>query len=245
MNTQNNCNMHEALMSYLYDEATPEERLRVETHLTDCGACKHELHAFERVRGMLQQWQFDDSPVVRIVTEQGPGKRSILAVLKELITVTPIWAKALTAVAMAMLVLAVLGTDISVGRGGVSLHTDLLRRNRVVEPSNAGAPQNPTSSDRAGIEQIRSEMKSLVNQLVAESERDQKERIKAELVSLQSEIQNTHSADLAKVISRIQEQQTRLKTIERDIDRREGLDLTDILFSEVSKPAERSTAGGD
>jgi len=245
MNTQNNCNMHEALMSYLYDESTPDEKLRVETHLTDCGACKQELHAFERVRGMLQQWQFDDSPVVRIVTEQGPGKRSILAVLKELITVTPIWAKALTAVAMAMLVLAVLGTDISVGRGGVSLHADLLRRNRAVEPANAGGQQNPMSSDRASIEQVRAEMKSLVNQLVADSEREQREQIKAELASLQLQLQNAHTADLAKVTSRIQEQQTRLKTIERDIDRREGLDLTDILFSEVSKPAERSTAGGD
>ena len=244
MNTQNNCNMHEALMSYLYDESTPDEKLRVETHLTDCGACKQELHAFERVRGMLQQWQLDDMPVLRVSTEQ-TGKRSILAVLKELISVTPIWAKALGAVAMAMLVLAVLGTDVNVGRGGVSLHADLLRRNRVVEPSNIGGQQNPMSSDRAGIEEIRAEMKSLVNQLVSDSERDQKERIKAELVSLQSELQNVHSADLAKVISRIQEQQTRLKTIERDIDRREGLDLTDILFSEVSKPAERSTAGGD
>ena len=245
MNTQNNCNMHEALMSYLYDESTPDEKLRVETHLTDCGACKQELHAFERVRGMLQQWQLDDSPVVRIVTEQDRGKRSILAVLRELITVTPIWAKALSAVAMAMLVLAVLGTDVSVGRGGISLHADLLRRNRSVEPANAGGQQNPMSSDRASLEQVRAEMKSLVNQLVAERESEQKEQIKAELASLQLQLQNVHSADLAKVLSRIQEQQTRLKTIERDIDRREGLDLTDILFSEVSKPAERSTSGGD
>jgi len=245
MNTQNNCDMHEALMSYLYDESTPDEKLCVESHLTDCAACKQELHAFERVRGMLQQWQLDDSPVVRIVTEQGRGKRSIVAVLKELISVTPIWAKALGAVAMATFVLAVLGTDVNVGRGGVSFHADLLRRNRAAEPANGGGQQNLISSDRAGIEQIRAEMKSLVNQLVADSERDQKERIKAELVSLQSELQTAHSADLAKVISRIQEQQTRLKTIERDIDRREGLDLTDILFSEVSKPNERSTAGGD
>src|SRR6185503_19102560 len=128
MNTQNNCNMHEALMSYLYDESTPDEKLRVETHLTDCGACKQEIHAFERVRGMLQQWQLDDMPVLRVSTEQA-GNRSILAVLKELISLTPIWAKALSAVAMAMLVLAVLGTDVSVGRGGVTFHADLLRRN--------------------------------------------------------------------------------------------------------------------
>ena len=244
MNTQNNCNMHEALISYLYEESTPDEKLRFETHLTDCGACKQEIHAFERVRGMLQQWQFDDMPVLRVSTEQ-TGNRSILAVLKELISVTPIWAKALSAVAMAMLVLAVLGTDVSVGRGGVTFHADLLRRNRVAEQSVVGRPENPTSNERASVEQIRAEMKSLVNQLVADRESEQKEQIKAELASLQLQLQNVHSADLAKVISRIQEQQTRLKTIERDIDRREGLDLTDILFSEVSKPAERSTAGGD
>jgi len=244
MNTQNNCNMHEALMSYLYEESTPDEKLRVETHLTDCGACKQEIHAFERVRGMLQQWQLDDMPVLRVSTEQA-GNRSILAVLKELISVTPIWAKALSAVAMAMLVLAVLGTDVSVGRGGVTFHADLLRRNRVAEQSVVGRPENPTSNERASVEQIRAEMKSLVNQLVADRESEQKEQIKAELASLQLQLQNVHSADLAKVISRIQEQQTRLKTIERDIDRREGLDLTDILFSEVSKPTERSTAGGD
>jgi hypothetical protein len=244
MNTQNNCNMHEALMSYLYEESTPDEKLRVETHLTDCGACKQEIHAFERVRGMLQQWQLDDMPVLRVSTEQ-TGNRSILAVLKELISVTPIWAKALSAVAMAMLVLAVLGTDVSVGRGGVTFHADLLRRNRVAEQSVVGRPENPTSNERASVEQIRAEMKSLVNQLVADRESEQKEQIKAELASLQLQLQNVHSADLAKVISRIQEQQTRLKTIERDIDRREGLDLTDILFSEVSKPTERSTAGGD
>ncbi len=244
MNTQNNCNMHEALISYLYEESTPDEKLRFETHLTDCGACKQEIHAFERVRGMLQQWQLDDMPVLRVSTEQ-TGNRSILAVLKELISVTPIWAKALSAVAMAMLVLAVLGTDVSVGRGGVTFHADLLRRNRVAEQSVVGRPENPTSNERASVEQIRAEMKSLVNQLVADRESEQKEQIKAELASLQLQLQNVHSADLAKVISRIQEQQTRLKTIERDIDRREGLDLTDILFSEVSKPAERSTAGGD
>ena len=64
------------------------------------------------------------------------------------------------------------------------------------------------------------------------------------LVSLESQLQNMHSTDLAKLATRIQEQQARLKSIEQDIDRREGLDLTDILFSETSKPSERSTTGG-
>lgn len=236
-----NCDMHEALVSYLYNEATPEESGRVEAHLTECAPCKQELHSFGRVRGMLQQWQLDDLPVVRVVAERASGERSMLAVLKELLSVTPLWAKALGAVAMAMLVLAVIGTDVSVGKGGVSFHADLLRRGQSAPPV---AVTNAALPNGSNIEQVRTEVKSLVNQLIAESERQQRDEIKAQLVSLESQLQNMHSADLAKLATRIQEQQARLKTIQQDIDRREGLDLTDILFSEVSKPSERSTTGG-
>ena len=236
-----NCNMHEALVSYLYNEATPEETRCVEAHLTECAACKQELHSFERVRSMLQQWQLDDLPVVRVVTERASSQRSMLSVLKELVGVTPFWAKALGAVAMAMLVLAVIGTDVSVGSSGVSFHADLLRRDRSVQSVKSQAAASTNSAD---IELVRTEVKSLVNQLIAESERHQRDEIKAQLVSLESQLQSMHSADLTKLSTRIQEQQARLKTIEQDIDRREGLDLTDILFSEVSKPRERFTTGG-
>ncbi|MEK6406045.1 MAG: zf-HC2 domain-containing protein [Acidobacteriota bacterium] len=239
-----NCNMHEALVSYLYDEVTPEESRFVQAHLTECADCKQELHSFERVRGMLQQWQLDDLPVVRVVAERPSGERSMLGLLKELFSLTPVWAKALGAVAMAMLVLAVVGTDVSVGRDGFSFHADLLRRDGPARPGNVVDGQNAGSLYGANIEQVRAEVRTLVNQLMAESERQQREEIKTQLVSLESQLQNMHSADLLKIATRIQEHQTRLKTLERDIDRREGLDLTDILFSEVSKPSERATTGG-
>lgn len=234
------CNMHEALVAYLYDEAAPDESRRIKAHLTECSSCQDELQAFERVRAMLQQWQLDDLPVVRVVTET---KRSLLAAFKELLALTPVWAKAAGVVAMAMLVLAVLGTDLSIGREGFSFHANLLRRN-------APASVNPGVKDSAplngaNIEQVRTEVRTLVNQLIAESERHQSEEIKAQLVSLESQLQTMHSADLAKLASRIQEHQARLKTIERDIDRREGLDLTDILFSDAGKSADRVTGGSD
>jgi anti-sigma factor RsiW len=234
------CNMHEALVSYLYNEATADERVSVEGHLTRCAACKEELNSFERVRGMLQQWQLDDLPVVRVVAERASIDRSLLTVLKELLSVTPIWAKALGAVAMSVLVLAVLGTDVRVGKDGVSFHADLFRRGQAASPVAGSNVELPT----ANIEQVRAEVKGLVNQLIAESERQQRDDLKAQLVSLESQLNNMHSADLSKLATRIQEQQARLRTIERDIDRREGLDLTDILFSEVSRPGERSTTGG-
>jgi hypothetical protein len=234
------CNMHEALVSYLYNEATADEKVSVEAHLTRCTACKEELTSFERVRGMLQQWQLDDLPVVRVSTERASSERSLLTVFKELLSVTPIWAKALGAVAMAVLVLAVIGTDVRVGKDGVSFHADLFRRGQTAPP--VAGPNNGLPN--ANIEQVRAEVKGLVNQLIAESERQQRDELKAQLVSLESQLNNMHSADLSKLTTRIQEQQARLRTIERDIDRREGLDLTDILFSEVSRPGERSTTGG-
>jgi hypothetical protein len=191
---------------------------------------------------MLQQWQLDDLPVVRVVAQPNSENRSVLAVLKELFSMTPLWGKAIGAVAMAMLVLAILGTDVSVGKGGVSFHADLLRRDRGVAPSGSAIVEPSTGGN---IEQVRAEVKGLVAQLIAESERQHKAEMKTQLVSLESEIQNMRSADLAKLATRIQEQHTRLKTIEQDIDRREGLDLTDILFSDVSRPSQRSATGGD
>jgi hypothetical protein len=238
-----NCNMHEALVAYLYDEAAPDEHRRVEAHFAECSTCEQELRAFERVRGMLQQWQLDDLPVLRVVTEPSSVKGSVIAAVKELFWVTPGWAKALGAVAMAMLVLAVMGTDVSIGRDGFSFHASLLGAPRTAAVNTGEKPA--ASSNGPNIEQVRTEVRGLVNQLIAESERQQKDEVKGLLVSLESQLQTMHTADLAKLASRIQEHQTRLKTIERDIDRREGLDLTDILFSEVSKPRERSIGGSD
>ena len=245
-NKQNtpNCDMHEALVSYLYDEATAEETRRVEAHLTECSACKHELHSFERVRGMLQQWQLDDLPVVRVVAERPSSERSMLGALRELLSLTPVWAKALGAVAMAILVLAVIGTDVSIGRNGFAFHADLLRHDRTAQPSSPPELRNGEPPNGSSLESVRAEVKSMVNQLIAESERQQKDEMKAQLVSFEAQLQNMHSTDLAKIAMRIHEHQARLKTLERDIDRREGLDLTDILFSEVSKPTERPITGG-
>ena len=41
-----NCDMNEALVSYLYNEATLEEGGRVEAHLNECAACKQELLSY-------------------------------------------------------------------------------------------------------------------------------------------------------------------------------------------------------
>jgi len=241
-NKTSGCHMREALVAYLYSEATAEEGRQMESHLAECGACKRELEAFERVRGMLQQWQLDDLPVVRVVTEP---RRSALAVLKELLAVTPLWAKALGAVAMALLVFAVMGTEISVGRGGFSMRADLIGRNARPQAAAVNNQATDNAATEARIEQVRAEVRTLVNSMIVESERAQKDELKAQLVSLESQLQSLHSADLARLAARIQEHQSKIKTLERDIDRREGSDLTDILFSDLrGRPERAKTAEG-
>ncbi len=237
-----NCDMREALVSYLYNEATADESRTVESHLSSCAACRQEFASFERVRGMLQQWQLDDLPVVRVETASHT-RRSALAALKELIGVAPLWTKLASACAMALLVLAVMGTEVHISSNGFTLRADMFSRGTGGETT---VTQNDSDTN-ARLEQLRAEIKTIVNREIAESEREQSEALKAQLVSFESQIQNMHAADLARLAARIQEQQAKIKTIERDIDRREGIDLTDILFSELTRDPSRqgSQRGGD
>jgi Putative zinc-finger len=243
------CSMHEALVAYLYKEATPAEARHFEAHLNDCAVCKQELAGFERVRQQLQQWQVVDLPIVRVVADPQPMRRSSLSVLKELLSIMPIWAKAASVAAMALIVMAVTGTNLSIGRDGVSLRADLLRRQQTPMPPPTAAPSNLQYASAEQLDQLRTNLAALVSEKIAESERQQKEELKAELVSLQADLQSMRSADLAKVIARVQEHQSRLQTIERDLDRREGSDLTDILFSEMLTRPQPQTGnppgGGD
>ena len=230
----NHCDMREALVSYLYNEASPEESRTVETHLKECSVCRTEMEEFGRVREMLQQWRLEDLPVMRLAVEQ---KRSALEVLKELFGVTPVWAKAFSAVLAAVLVLSVIGAEVSVGKTGFSVKTNLFRA--------ANSPQAPVANGQPEIALNRAEVRNIVNQMIVESERQQETALNTQLVKLQSELNGLHTSDLVKLTARLQEQRDRLRALERDVDRREGLDLTDILFSDAGSVHKTAATGSD
>ena len=69
--------------------------------------------------------------------------------------------------------------------------------------------------------------------------------MKAQLVSFETELQTMQAADLARLAEAVQRQRARLSVIERDIDRREGYDLTDILFSELNGVSGERSRGSD
>lgn len=223
---KNNCGTHELLVSYLYGEATPDEIAKVQSHVNECRACAGELESFERVRSTLQQWQLDELPIVRVAVD--PPRRSFAAVLKELFSITPWSAKAAAGLAMALLLFAVMGTEIRVGGGqGVSLRAGLLWR--------GGQPDATGGLEPSEIERVRAEMKTLVTQLISDNNRTRQDEVTARLLAVESRLQTMNAADLTKLATRVQQHQVKIRSLERDIDRQEGLDLTDILFSEVTQ----------
>ncbi|HXG65397.1 MAG TPA: zf-HC2 domain-containing protein [Blastocatellia bacterium] len=243
-NKQPECGMREALVSYLYGEATPDESRRFAAHLKECAACAEELAAFDRVRGALRQWELDDAPVFHFSpspSETPAARRPFLAVLRELFGVMPVWTKAVGAMAMAVLVLAVLGTEIKVENGNFSLRMDLLRRSGV-------GPQKIADNQGQGdlnMEPLRAQIRNIVHTMIAESERRRDEEVRAMLVGFESQLQNMKSAELSRLAERVEEHNRKIRTLERDIDRRDELDLTDILFSELqTPPADRAGAEG-
>lgn len=224
------CDMREALVSYLYNEATAEEKNRFEAHLADCAACKRELTSFHSVRDQLQQWQLDDLPVLRIeAARQAKSQRSFVEIVKELFSITPLWAKCAGALAAAIFVLAVMGTEVSVGRDGFSYRADILRTKK------------ETAVPQPDIEQVRAELRTMVNSMIIESEQQQAETLRVKLTNLESQLQNMKSDELTKLAASIHEQRARLRIVERDIDRRAGLDLTDILFSTLAEDNEKGS----
>lgn len=223
------CNMHESLVSYLYDEATAEEKKRFEAHLSQCAACKSELASFHSVRDQLQQWQLDDLPVLRIEARQTKSQRSFVEIVRELFLVMPLWAKGAGALATAMLVFAVMGTEVRIGKDGFSYRADIMRTEK-----NITAPQ-------PDLEQVRAELRMMVNTMIVESEQQQAEALRVKLTSLESQLQNMKSDELTKLAANIQQQRERLRVLERDVDRRAGMDLTDILFSTLAEDSDNGS----
>lgn len=234
--------MHELLVTYLYGEASRDECARFEAHRDACAACRQELAAFEQVRETLQQWQLEDLPQVRVVVE--PPRPSALQLLKELFVVMPLWAKGFGAVATALLLFTALGLEVSVGGDGFKMRSQLFGGGEspaTATTANPGAPLPVALSD-AQLNQLRAELLKEVEVKIAASEQSRQEELRARFVSFAEQLQGMRSADLIKLAARVQEHNAKLKNIERDIDRREGLGgLSDILFGEATTtPGERT-----
>ncbi|HEV7844154.1 MAG TPA: zf-HC2 domain-containing protein [Pyrinomonadaceae bacterium] len=103
------CARAEDLVTYLYGEASKSEAVEFERHIERCDSCRNELAAFSRVREDVIEWRnqslpsFESSHAVAPVLSEAPvatRKRSALAAFREFFTLSPIWMRAATAMAV-------------------------------------------------------------------------------------------------------------------------------------------------
>ncbi len=113
--TSNSCGRAEALVTYLYGEATADEARDFEGHLRQCAACRTELADFGGVREAIGDWRLQVlGPLAHTAAEpdaslpfnaaETPQRRhaSALAALREFFALSNVWVRAATvAVAVA------------------------------------------------------------------------------------------------------------------------------------------------
>jgi anti-sigma factor RsiW len=168
-NEPRDCGRKEDLVAYLYDEVGATERVSFERHLDDCDSCRGELMAFGRVRDDLSSWQVGFAPR----TEIALPKRK-LDVLRELITLFPLWARgaALAAAAAALLLLALSFAGTRISLKGIQ---------------GAGALQVSMTPD---------EIETLVKKAVAEEREKVRDEYHSQMASLTEQLKAEHEAQL-------------------------------------------------
>lgn len=112
------CGDSDALVSYLYNEAGPDERAAVDAHLAVCPACAREVEELQAVRHDLAEWSTPARvPAFRLVetAEQEVARRARWRI--------PVWAQAAAAVLVLSVGAGLANLEIWFGSGGVRVRT--------------------------------------------------------------------------------------------------------------------------
>ena len=111
-NHQNlSCQFAAEIVSYLYDEMMPAEKLHFEDHLKTCSNCPEEISSFSVARASILDWREQEfaplaTPIIEIpfeseieVVEITPKMRPWFAPIRDLFSLSPAWMTATTAFA--------------------------------------------------------------------------------------------------------------------------------------------------
>ncbi len=222
------CGQGELLVTVLYGEATDAEREQFEAHRHQCAACDEEFAAFAEVRKGLGGWELDAIPHIRVEV-----RPSLVERLKQAFTILPMAARVAAAGACALLLLAVLNTEVSVGSGGFTFRTHLLPQSQ----STAAAPVAATQPQLTE-EQVRQIVAERVDANVHMQLAAYKDELNAHLRDLELQVAGAQSSDDVKRLTvQVAAQRKRIEQLQRDLDRTAGYGGSD-LFSAVLTPPE-------
>lgn len=151
------CAFGEALVAYLYDEASEHEKARFEAHLVHCGQCADELEAFSGVHFSIGDWktrQFDglDLPAIRIPSEKPLAEPEVsleqgwLSGLRNLLTLSSTWSMATAALAVMAIGVGIALIALNSRQGGKDVAAGNQSSNPIAAPTIEKTPDAPAAS---------------------------------------------------------------------------------------------------
>ena len=147
------CGDYGALVSYLYNECAPDERLVISAHVAVCSACAEELTSLDATRGQLAMWSPPEAKLgFKVVPEAQPAR--VLRPARWWRQPMPGWAQAAAAA-----VIFATGLTLGALRGVVPAPNATSSQASRATALTSAANRAVTQSDLAALEQrIRAEM---------------------------------------------------------------------------------------
>ena len=205
------CGQAEALVAYLYGEASADETKNFEQHMRDCASCRDELTAFGHVREAVGAWRVEalkgapslafDSAAAQLTTQTPAPKRSALAALREFFTLSPLWLSASSVAAIivlcALAILAIAHAEIHWDNGSIAFRTGLRApRQQETSPVPAGPAQPVYTPEQVSelvaqrdaiqreLEAARTQIKEQARTIEANEERAQQVAVRSDVTPI-------------------------------------------------------------
>ena len=217
------CNEREKLIGYLYDEVDANQRRAVETHLSTCETCTEELRGFRSVRQDLLAWDVPQHDSV--------WKPFVTARPQPIWRQMPAWAMA----AAAMLVFAIGGAGGFAGRAFaarseppaqmasfppaaqppvqpaalVSIEEVRALQTRLKELERAASARTVSAVPVSMSASANAAMLRQVEQLIRDSEGRVNHKTSQKILSIITDINKAHTADMASLQQQISDAQER------------------------------------
>jgi hypothetical protein len=217
-----------ALMAYLYDEITPDDRNEFESHLATCARCRAELNSLRGVRRDLARWSPPSFAGIHQLAADQPAADTPPASTGRWWRDMPAWAQ----VAAAMVILGVSAgvANLNVhydAQSGLNIRTGWSSSPRAVAPVSASLSDRQDASWRTELTalegQLRAEIRDLhavpagtpaavrtatsndpetlrqVRMLIEQSERRQQSELALRVAALSNEINMQRQTDLRRI----------------------------------------------
>ncbi|MBI4470536.1 MAG: zf-HC2 domain-containing protein [Acidobacteria bacterium] len=193
------------LISYLYDELTPDQRSGFELHLQTCGECGRDLKDFRQVRSSLNDWTIEESPHLLLRLQP-----TLAQSFRQLLRAMPLWMRIGAVGAAAVLLMAV--SNIRISSGGVSgFQIQAGLRPAPIVSGSDSRPSGPTAE----------QVQEWIDAAVARDRARHQVEMEANLAVLTEKLESDHRRQLAEVAGAMRrEQHQSLLTMYDEIDRR-------------------------